>query len=234
MLPVGAVLVDFDGTACRHDVAEHLLEAFAVDDWETLDEAWERGKLGSQEVVAAQSAMLRADRETMLEHARKHCAMDPTFAPFVTWAHDQGLDVAIVSDGFGFYIEPMLAAAGVPPLPVITNEQAWNEAGRPGGLAFPNRHAECLGCGTCKMQAVIDRRATRGAVAFVGEGSSDRYGALYADVTFAKLALVAHCERDGVPFVPWNDFDDVRRWLETAEAVPGPVSPPRCPGWTVP
>lgn len=234
MLPVGAVLVDFDGTACLHDVAEHLLAAFALGDWEALDEAWERGELGSQGVVAAQSAMLDADRGALLEHARSHCEMDPTFAPFVAWAHDQSIEVAIASDGFGFYIEPLLTAAGVPPIPVITNEQVWDDAGRPGGLGFPNRHPECLGCGTCKMQAVLGRQQAHGAVAFVGEGSSDRYGALYADVTFAKLALVAHCERDGVPFVPWNDFDDVRRWLETADELPGPVSPAQCPGWTVP
>ena len=231
---VGAVIVDFDGTASVHDVAEHLLDAFAGDEWEALDEAWERGTIGAQEVIAAQSAMLDADRQTLIDHALAHCAVDPTFAPFVTWAQGLGIEVALASDGFGFYIEPMLAAAGVPPIPVITNEQAWTEEGRPGGMIFPNRHPECTGCGTCKMRAVLGRRETRGAVAFVGEGSSDRFGALYADVTFAKLDLVAHCERDGVAFVPWTDFDDVRRWLETARSLPGPVAPERCPGWTVP
>jgi 2-hydroxy-3-keto-5-methylthiopentenyl-1-phosphate phosphatase len=228
---VAAVIVDFDGTACSHDVAEHLLREFAHDDWENLDEAWERGRIGSQDVVAAQSAMLDADRDTLLAFAAAHCPMDPTFAPFVAWALERGIEVAIASDGFGFYIEPMLAAADVPEIGVITNEQRWTGAGWP---RFPRRHAECLGCGTCKMQAVLDARSDRGAVAFVGEGSSDRYGALYADVTFAKLALVAHCERDGVPYVAWRDFDDVRRRLESAEPPPGPVSPVRCPGWTVP
>lgn len=231
---VGAVVVDFDGTACLHDVAEHLLRAFAPGDWKPLDEAWERGALGSQEVVAAQSAMLDADRRTLLGFVRKHCEVDPTFAPFVAWAHDHGIEVVVASDGFGFYIEPLLAAAGVPRIPVVTNEQIWNHEDRPGGLRFVHRHPECIGCGTCKMQAVLDRRRPDAAVAFVGEGSSDRYGALFADVTFAKLELVAHCERDGVPFVPWTDFDDVRRWLEGEEPLPGPVAPEPCPGWTVP
>jgi len=233
MIAVGAVLVDFDGTACLHDVAEHLLEEFSSGDWERLDEAWERGALGSQEVIVAQSSMLDADRDSLLDHVRGHCVMDPTFAPFVRWANELGIEVALVSDGFGFYIEPLLAAAGVPSIPVITNEQLWNDRGRPGGMTFPNRQPQCRGCGTCKMQAVLGHRETRGAVAFVGEGSSDRYAALYADVTFAKLALIAHCERDGVPYVPWDDFDDVRRWLERAEALPGPVDPATCPGWTV-
>lgn len=231
---IGAIVVDFDGTACLHDVAEHLLIEFATGDWKSLDEAWERGEAGSQEVVAAQSAMLDADRDTLLDHVRAHCPMDPTFAPFVSWAHEGGIEVSVASDGFAFYIEPLLEAAGVPAIPIITNEQSWNTAGRPSGLRFPNGHPECMGCGTCKMNAVIQRRGGPGAVAFVGEGSSDRYGALYADVTFAKLDLVAHCERDGVPYVPWSDFDDVRGWIESAEPVPGALSPARCPGWTVP
>lgn len=231
-MKVASVVVDFDGTASSHDVAEHLLERFATGDWRRLDEAWERGELGSRQTVAAQSAMLEADRDTLLAHAVAHCGMDPTFAPFVTWAHERGIEVALASDGFGFYIEPLLAAAGVPPIPVLTNALSWDERDRPGDLGFPARHAECIGCGTCKMQAVLDRRS-RGPVAFVGEGASDRYGALYADVTFAKLALVELCERDGVAFVPWTDFDDVRRWLEGGSPLPGPVSSAACPGWTV-
>ncbi len=231
-MKVASVVVDFDGTASTHDVAEHLLERFASGDWRRLDAAWERGELGSQHTVAAQSAMLDADRATLLGHAIAHCAVDPTFAPFVTWAHEHDVEVALASDGFGFYIEPLLAVAGVPPIPVVTNVLSWDPHGRPDGLRFPARHVECVGCGTCKMNAVLDRRS-RGAVAFVGEGSSDRYGALYADVTFAKLALVEHCERDGVAFESWTDFDDVRRWLEGDSPLPGPVSPPTCPGWTI-
>ena len=230
-MKVGTVVVDFDGTACLHDVAEHLLGEFANGDWEALDRAWQRGECGSRTVVAEQSAMLDADRTTLLGHALDHCPIDPTFGPFVSWARGSGIEVVVASDGFGFYIGPLLAAEGLPSIRVVSNEQLWSRD-RPAGLRFPNGHHTCVGCGTCKMQAVLDSRA-RGPVAFVGEGSSDRYGAVYADVTFAKLELVAHCERDGVPFVPWSDFDDVRRWLENGERLPGAVSPPRCPGWSV-
>jgi 2-hydroxy-3-keto-5-methylthiopentenyl-1-phosphate phosphatase len=80
------------------------------------------------------------------------------------------------------------------------------------------------------MNAVLDARA-RGAVAFVGEGSSDRYGALYADVVFAKDRLVDIVTADGVAFLPWTTFDDVRGRLQTLEEIPGPVGGNRCPGW---
>jgi 2-hydroxy-3-keto-5-methylthiopentenyl-1-phosphate phosphatase len=81
------------------------------------------------------------------------------------------------------------------------------------------------------MLAAQRLRERHGPVAFVGDGQSDRYGALYSDVVFAKDGLLAICELDGVPFRRWGTFDDVRQALEDAEAVPGPVGGERCLGW---
>ena len=155
--------------------------------------------------------------------------MDPTFAPFVEWLHGAGLPAAIVSDGFGFYIRPLLDSVGVRDLPVITNAWTGNGEGGP-RLQYPNGHAECRGCGTCKMNAALRFRRDHGSVAFIGEGPSDRFGALYSDLVFAKDALVEYCRVDGVPFVAYSRFDDVRRILESDEPAPGPVSPVVCPG----
>jgi len=224
MLPIAAILVDFDGTACLHDVAEHLLMRYGDPSWPTYDEAWARGEIGSREGIRAQAAMLSAPTDVLLGYAHGHCPIDPTFFSFVDWATETGLPVTVVSDGFGFYIRPLLASAGVN-VPVITN--TW----RDGRVTFENGHPECVGCGTCKMRAVLE---ADGPVAFIGEGDSDRFGALYADVVFAKDALVGWCERDGVPYVPWSNFDDVRVHLESADGMPGPVAPERCPGWRLP
>jgi 2-hydroxy-3-keto-5-methylthiopentenyl-1-phosphate phosphatase len=231
---VGAVLVDFDGTACLHDVAEHLLNEFGRSDWADFDEAVDRGEIGLREAIKAQNAMLSVDRDTMLASVHEHCSIDPTFAPFVAWLGSYDVRVALVSDGFGFYIQPLLEAAGLQGLSVITNEQVWDHESRPASMRFGNGHPECIGCGTCKMQAVLTYRDRFGPVAFIGDGQTDRYGALYADVTFAKLDLVAHCERDGVPYIPWETFDDVRAVLELGAEPPGPVAPIRCPGWRLP
>jgi 2-hydroxy-3-keto-5-methylthiopentenyl-1-phosphate phosphatase len=228
MLAVSSVLVDFDGTASPHDVAEHVLEEFANADWRALDEALERGEAGTYEVIRGQAAMLAAADDDLVTFATSHCAIDPTFAPFVRWLREHDVETTIVSDGFGFYIPPMLAAVGLDDVPVITNTWSTNDGAR---ISFENGHPGCVGCGTCKMRAVLDARA-RGPVAFVGEGTSDRYGALYADVVFAKDVLVRYCEADGVRYLPWDGFDDVRRALESLDELPGPVAPVRCPGWT--
>ena len=229
MLPVASVLVDFDGTACSHDVAVDLLEHFGDPSWLELDEAAERGEIGARENISAEATMLRAPLEELTAFVLEHCELDPTFPPFVRWLQAEHVPVTIVSDGFGFYIPPLLEAAGLHDIGVVTN--TWRpEADE--RIAFGSAHAECVGCGTCKMNVVLTARA-RGRVAFVGEGSSDRFAALYADVVFAKDVLVGIATADGVPFVPWDTFDDVRAHLEGGGEIPGPVNPDRCPGWRI-
>jgi 2-hydroxy-3-keto-5-methylthiopentenyl-1-phosphate phosphatase len=66
-------------------------------------------------------------------------------------------------------------------------------------------------------------------VAFVGEGGSDRLGARYADLVFAKDRLTGYLETDGVPYHGWVDFDDVRHALEDGIAIREHVAPLRCP-----
>ena len=229
MLPVRAVLVDFDGTACLDDVSEVLLEEFGDPGWPLYDELVDQGEMGLREAARHQTAMLAGDPEEMLAFALDRCHLDSTFPPFVAWAEERALAVTVVSDGFAFYIPPMLEAVGLGRLEVVTNELVF-DGGRP-HLDHPNGHPECRGCGTCKMLAAVRTRERLGPVAFVGEGQSDRYGALYSDIVFAKKDLVRICEADGVPFLPWKTFDDVREALQNTDRLPGPVAPQRCPGW---
>ena len=229
MLAVRAILVDFDGTASLDDVSEVLLQEFGDPGWPLYDELVDRGEMGLREAGRHQSGMLGGTRNEMLAFALDRCGLDPTFAPFVGWAEENALAVTVVSDGFGFYIRPMLEAAGLGRLEVLTNE-LFVDGERP-RLFHPHGHPVCRGCGTCKMLAAVGARERLGPVAFVGEGQSDRYGALYSDIVFAKKDLVRICQADRVPFLPWETFDDVRRALEETDRLPGPVAPQRCPGW---
>jgi 2-hydroxy-3-keto-5-methylthiopentenyl-1-phosphate phosphatase len=228
VLSIGTVLVDFDGTACLHDVAEHLLMEFGDPSWEELDRAWALGKLGAREVLSRQSAMLERPTDELLRYALGHCPIDPTFPPFVDWCRQQSVEVTLVSDGFGFYIAPLLDAVGLNDVAVVTN--TWR--GDPdGALGFEAGHGSCRWCGTCKVEAVARARASHGPVAFVGEGGSDRLGAKYADLVFAKDRLPEYLDEDGVPYNEWVSFDDVRHALENGATVRRHAAPDRCPNW---
>jgi 2-hydroxy-3-keto-5-methylthiopentenyl-1-phosphate phosphatase len=231
--PIASVVVDFDGTACPFDVSEELLQAFAPPEWWDIDLEFQRGEIGSRECLVRQGALMHGREDDMLAFVLDQYDLDPTFGPFVHWAQDANLHVAVASDGFGFYVEPMLREAGLAGLTAIHANTFELENGRP-RLGFPNAHLECIGCGTCKMRVVLGYRERSGPVAFVGEGHSDRYGSLYADLVFAKKHLVDICIQDGVEFLGWETFDDVRLGLQEVSLLPGRVAPAVCPGWTVP
>jgi 2-hydroxy-3-keto-5-methylthiopentenyl-1-phosphate phosphatase len=230
---IRAAVIDFDGTICPEDVSEAILAEFATPEWWEIDLEFQRGEIGSRECLVRQGALLSGTREAMLEFALDRFSLDSTFPKFAEWARAASIEVVVASDGFGFYVEPMLREAGVNDVTVYTNETALGN-GHPPTFSFPNAHPICVGCGTCKMLVVLRSRERLGPVAFVGEGHSDRYGALYSDLVFAKKHLVDLCMRDGIPFRMWETFDDVRSGIEDAADVPGPVAPETCPGWTWP
>lgn len=234
MLP-RAILCDFDGTMVDEDVSEQLLATHGAPEWEEIDQEFMRGEIGSRECAERQVALLGGSRDELVADALARFHVDETFAPFVSWCRERGIEVSVVSDGFGFYIDRMLGAAGVEDVPVLTNRTVFG--GERPRLEFPFAHGECVGCGTCKMRAVLEaRERTGGPIAFVGEGHTDRYGALYADLVFAKKYLPALCDEMGVPYIAWETFADIRSTLEGGVEQEQRLepAPERCPGWTLP
>jgi 2-hydroxy-3-keto-5-methylthiopentenyl-1-phosphate phosphatase len=214
--PPIALLVDYDGTIATTDVADTILYHFVGEAYRAHDRAYDAGLEGSRTLFEEQVKLLPADpaQVVALAEAQPH---DPTFGPFARRALDLGIPVEVVSDGFGFYIEPALRRMGAPAVPVITARTTFD--GRRASMTFPNGHPDCFVCGTCKRQRVLAHQAAGRIVVFVGDGESDRYAAAYSDLIFAKRALVALCEREGWPYTPWHDFADLQTWLDgTVEA----------------
>jgi len=229
---IGALVVDFDGTICPDDVSDAILLAFAGEAAELIDREYEDGLIGSRECLQRQVSLVRTGVADLTAMTLERFSVDASFPPFAAWCVEVGLPLQVVSDGLGVHVRPMLDAAGVANLPLITNETTNGPDGP--AIVFPHGHPVCRACGTCKMRAVLEARERYGPVAFVGDGLSDRYGAVYADVVFAKRALAAHCRSERIPFVQWETFEDVRTSLGQVRSLPGPVEPARCPGWLDP
>ena len=201
------VFLDFDGTITPADTGVHLLERLGDPAWREIDAAYDRGELGSREVVARQWELLPKD-EGLLRTTAAEVPLDPATGPLIDGLREAGAEVVVVSDGFGFHVLDAMAPFAVP---VITNEVDWPS----GELRFPNldRCCPCSTCGTCK-QAPIKEAKRRGRTAvFVGNGTSDRKAALVADVLFATDALADWCDEFGVDHVRFDTLADVRRAL---------------------
>jgi HAD superfamily phosphoserine phosphatase-like hydrolase len=212
--PPLAILVDYDGTIALTDVGDTIMVEFVPRPiWDELELAYETGRLGSREIMAREVALLPPDpaRVMAIVDAQGH---DPAFAGFVRRARAAGIPVEIVSDGFGFFIEPAMRRLGVlDDLAIVTSRTRLPGPDGPGDISFPNGHPTCLVCGTCKRQRVLAHQAAGRAVVFIGDGESDRYAAGYADFVFAKRALIRICEGSGWPYARWESFAELDAWL---------------------
>jgi HAD superfamily phosphoserine phosphatase-like hydrolase len=223
-LPPLTFLVDYDGTICLTQVVDELMVEFAPsDEWLRLDAMYDRGEIGSRSELAQLVAWLPAERERVVAAAAEQ-PHDETFIGFVTLASSVGAEIEIVSDGYGFYVEPALARLGLTGLPIATAETSW-ATGR-AEIRFPFGHPDCHLCGTCKRNRVLHHRARGRHVILVGDGTSDRYAAAHADSIFAKAPLSDWCDGAGWAYRPWSTFDEVTAWLAGVVEDPSRLDPP--------
>lgn len=179
--------------------------------------------MGSRRLMEMETALVRADPADLLATAAAQ-PHDPGFVSFVRRAQSAGIPVEVVSDGFGFFIGPALERLGLPEVPIVTARTVF-EAERV-RMEWPNGHPSCFVCGTCKRNRVRAHQAAGRAVVFAGDGESDRYAAGYADVIFAKRALIPICVANGWPFHRFTEFAEIEQWL--AGAIDGWRADPTC------
>lgn len=232
--------LDFDGTITTEDVVDRMLERFADSRWKAVEDEWVSGKIGSRECLERQVECMAGTPDQLREELQK-ISVDPGFVPFLSAAQRLGVPVAIISDGFDFFIEEILKQAfkdrpsAVKAVPIYSNSLTY-ENGR-WKATFPHDVMCHHGCANCKP-VIMKKLANRSdRVVLVGDGLSDRYAAKKASVTFAKGRLLDVCRENHYPHKRYTHFQDVQKWLEeTWEQAARGAAPPRWyefwKGWT--
>ncbi|MFZ5828372.1 MAG: MtnX-like HAD-IB family phosphatase [Bacillota bacterium] len=193
------ILTDFDYTITTVDVGDLLVEKLCPPSPESLRRFW-RKEIGSRLIWLDSMARVNPTEGRALADG---VTIDPHFRRFVEWTAAQGIPLAVVSDGFTFYIEQILRRESLDHLPVFANE--WVS---PGELAWPHANPACDWCGCCKAAVARRLRAAGSQVVFMGDGVSDLYAAGFADYIFARGRLAHHLEEQGSPFFPLDSFEE--------------------------
>jgi 2-hydroxy-3-keto-5-methylthiopentenyl-1-phosphate phosphatase len=179
------------------------------------DSLYDAGRIGSRELMRWDMDVLPRDGELLRREAAA-MPQDLAFASFVASVRERGALVEVVSDGLGFYVRSNLAAIGLADVFVATNENLVERGGE--GMSFPFGHPSCFVCGTCKRERVRLHRAAGRVTVFIGDGTSDRFGAAHAEMIFAKNSLARICRAEGWPYIEWQSFDDVTAHVDRAFA----------------
>jgi len=216
------VLLDYDGTIARSDVSDEVMRRYASPAaWAPLERAYLAGDIGSRTLLTQQAALVDGDTERVAAIGDDQ-PLDPHFVPFVAFLRERSIGIEVVSDGFGFFVQPSLARIGLGDLPVFTARTSF--AAGVMAIDFPAGHPVCQVCGTCKRERIVVHHSAGRHVVFVGDGFSDLYAAWQADTVFAKDHLADLCADRGWPYRPWETFADIQ--LEIARLLDAGVPPP--------
>ncbi|MGH2390989.1 MAG: MtnX-like HAD-IB family phosphatase [Chloroflexota bacterium] len=211
-VPRYVVVTDFDGTAAERDVQQVILDALAdPDGWRAINRNWVLGRMTTAERARAQWELIQGGQREVLRVLDSLC-LDPGFASFARLCEARDFPLYIVSDGFDFYIQPLLERAGLSHLPVIANSLRY-EDDMP-RMEFLLQRSPDQYYGNDKTFVIEQVRRPGSTLVFVGDGFSDRAAAHEADLLFAKDKLAEYCIESNLPFEPFRTFDDISTYLQ--------------------
>ena len=216
-IDVTEVFCDFDGTITSVDATDAVLEAFAMPAWREWEQRWVRGQITSQECLARQTELIRADRDTLIEFA-ENLPIDEGFLALDRRCREQGVPLTIVSDGIDLLVEAVLRRHGLLHLSVFSNHLRWDDNGRP-ALSFPFAEKTCeSGAGTCKCSLTRPADPQSARPAYIGDGRSDQCVSGKIQTVFAKGSLHDWCKRTGITCIPFETLTEVAERLFPQEA----------------
>ena len=207
------IACDFDGTITRNDTLHLIVARYGEPGlWEAIEPRLRAGELTLEQAMQEEFAGVRATPEQVRELVLREAGLRAGFSEFVAWARDRGHRLVVLSSGFRSVIDAVLERWGLGHLEVASHEAEFTPRGT--RLVWADRGERCAVCGRrCKRHDVRVRHDGETLV-LVGDGVSDRCVARMAEVVFARAHLSRDLTVDGVPFVSFEDFHEVREALE--------------------
>lgn len=208
------IYIDFDGTITKKDVGEYMFLEFGDPEksYQIINE-WLEGKLNSKEVWIQLCETVKDFNESKFDKFLESIKIDPYFNEFKDFCNANNFPVVILSDGLDYYIDKISKKGNFSDLPIYSNKLTF---GKKGELIpnFPYTDEECPKCANCKRNHILNSSGDEDITIYIGDGYSDTCAAEHCDFIFAKKSLLKYCEQNGLPYFPFEDFNDVQKIVE--------------------
>jgi 2,3-diketo-5-methylthio-1-phosphopentane phosphatase len=205
-----AILCDFDGTVAKGDVGHSIYTRFGDERWEEINKRWRKGEISSKECLIGEYALMDASEDEVREYTLT-MEIDSGFSELVKTCKENDISIAIVSDGFDFYINTILEKYGLSEIEVLCNNLIFK--GRKVELSFPYYELGCGKCGNCKVLHVERLKDKDKTVIYIGDGLSDKYASQASDIIFAKDELMEYLENNNIRYNKFRGLSEVNNWL---------------------
>ena len=213
--PVANVLCfDFDDTIVLENTARLLFERFGTDSWDAVGKEYDEGRLSVEQANAAALRDVTATRDEMMAFVRESATMRQGFLELLDWCHWNDWMPVVISNGFDFYVDAVLDAAGLDRLARHAARTRFDY--RWLATYLSPRGVELQSDFKLSYAAAFQNMGD--FVAYVGDGRSDVPAAKLAQAVFARDTLLRELEGTHTRLFAFETFDDVRGVLEREAA----------------
>jgi 2-hydroxy-3-keto-5-methylthiopentenyl-1-phosphate phosphatase len=182
-----------------------------ADYWWDLVEHWKRGEIDGRDLWRKQAAVSKMKPAELDEFAASQ-KLDPHFSDFVDFCRQHNFPVYVCSDGMDAYISRILKHHNLADLTVCSNHLEIAEDGTL-AIDFPYYEFGCGQCANCKGYHVRLKKQPGEKTVYIGDGNSDKCGAIEADIVFAKKDLLDYCREKNIDCFSFDTFQHVQDYL---------------------
>jgi len=206
--PVG-VFCDFDGTISERDIIVSMGRAFGGPTAAAVIDSVQRREMSVRAGVEAMFCNIPSNRfAEVVSYARARTVIREGFYEFVEASLQRGWMFAVVSGGFDFFVDPVVAQYGSE-LQVFCNHIDTS-----GPTLRVEWSVACDdtcdgGCGLCKPTVLRRFRADMAAQVVIGDGVTDFKAARLADYVFARDGLQRACDEAGIAYTAFETFSGI-------------------------
>jgi len=205
------ILSDFDGTITVEDTLVKILDTFAGPKWRRIEEGIKREEFGSRIGLRKEFDLCNPTKKQIVDLLNEEIEIDSAFKPFLEFCNRDGYELTIVSGGFSLCIETILKKYNISGIPYFANMLDFKNGKLE--IKYPYSTQECKVCGNCKTMHLKRFKSQGHLVIYIGDSTTDRCPAKFADLVFAKGELEDYCTENKIPFVSYNSFADIKDCL---------------------
>jgi 2-hydroxy-3-keto-5-methylthiopentenyl-1-phosphate phosphatase len=211
------VATDFDGTITRLDVGNEIHKSLKPEDFVMIQARYRRGEINLKQLQLHMWENFGLSEAEFKKRALSFGALRDGANPFLESCLDAGIPVYVASCGIRTYIETVLDTMLTPKarsaiLGIECNNAVFEGERLSQFIPPPSSPTSPVPLDKgAWIQSIRREKHPKAKVLGIGNGSSDRSFAGQVDELAATEALALWCEKENVPFVPFESFHDLMK-----------------------
>ena len=207
------VFCDFDGTITKSDSFVKMLQEFAPQSSQQILSLIYDRSLTLKEGVKQLLNTIESDRYQQIIDSTADLSIRPGFSELLDFLIAHHIPLVVVSGGLRDMVEAVLKTE-VNQQPLIERVTAIYAADIDRSGEYLQGYSQFTSDRELVAKAKIMAQYPASYTIAIGDSVTDINMALKADLVFARDRLVTYLKAENKAYIPWNDFFDVRDYLQ--------------------